>query len=81
MAIEEEVVLPELGDFESVEVTEVLVNVGDQVAVDDSLLTLESDKATLELPSPKAGTITKLSVSVDSTIAVGDVILISCILF
>ena len=75
MTIEEHVLLPELGDFESVEVTEVLVNVGDQVAVDDSLLTLESDKATLELPSPKAGRVTQLSISVGSKLAVGDLIL------
>ncbi len=76
MTIEEQILLPELGDFESVEVTEVLVKVGDKVAVEDSLLTLESDKATLELPSPKAGTVTELSVSVGSKLAVGDLILL-----
>jgi len=64
--------IPDIGDFDSVEVIEVLVSEGDVVAIDDSLLTLESDKATMEIPSPVAGKITKISVSVGDDVAEGD---------
>jgi len=47
--------VPDIGDFTDVPVIEVLVAVGDQVAVDDPLVVLESDKATMEVPSPAAG--------------------------
>ncbi|HID01192.1 MAG TPA: branched-chain alpha-keto acid dehydrogenase subunit E2, partial [Piscirickettsiaceae bacterium] len=56
------ITLPDIGDFDQVDVIEVLVNEGDTVAVDDPLITLESDKATMEVPSPYAGTITKMLV-------------------
>ena len=71
MAIEQ-IKIPDIGDFDAVEVIEVLVSVGDTVAEDDSLLTLESDKATMEIPAPKAGTITKLVVSVGDKVSEGD---------
>lgn len=71
MAIQQ-INIPDIGDFDSVEVIEVLVSEGDVVAVDDSLLTLESDKATMEIPSPVAGTITKIAVSVGDDVAEGD---------
>jgi len=64
--------IPDIGDFDSVEIIEILVSVGDTVAVDDSLLTLESDKATMEIPSPFAGTITKINVEVGGSVAEGD---------
>jgi pyruvate dehydrogenase E2 component (dihydrolipoamide acetyltransferase) len=64
--------IPDIGDFDSVEVIEVLVSEGDVVAIDDSLLTLESDKATMEIPSPVAGKITKIAVSVGDDVAEGD---------
>jgi len=64
--------IPDIGDFDSVEVIEVLVAEGDEVAVDDSLLTLESDKATMEIPAPYAGKITKVTVSVGDSVAEGD---------
>ncbi|MCF6253684.1 MAG: dihydrolipoyllysine-residue acetyltransferase [Thiomicrorhabdus sp.] len=73
MAIQQ-INIPDIGDFDSVEVIEVLVSVGDVVAVDDSLLTLESDKATMEIPSPVAGTITKIAVSVGDDVAEGDMV-------
>jgi pyruvate dehydrogenase E2 component (dihydrolipoamide acetyltransferase) len=47
-----DIALPDIGDFHDVEVIEILVAVGDTVAVEDSLMTLESDKATMEIPSP-----------------------------
>ncbi|MCU1350415.1 MAG: dihydrolipoyllysine-residue acetyltransferase component of pyruvate dehydrogenase complex [Acidobacteria bacterium] len=49
-----EVKVPDIGDFDSVPVIEVLVAVGDTVAVEDPLVVLESDKATMEVPSPAA---------------------------
>lgn len=67
--------VPDIGDFDSVEVIEVLVAEGDEVAVDDSLITLESDKATMEIPSPFSGKVTKLAVSVGDKVSEGDYIL------
>ena len=55
MASEVEVRVPDIGDFESVEVVEVLVAPGDRVEEEDSLVSLESDKATMEIPAPRAG--------------------------
>ncbi|MCU7810492.1 MAG: dihydrolipoyllysine-residue acetyltransferase [Candidatus Thiodiazotropha sp. (ex Notomyrtea botanica)] len=59
-----DVLLPDIGDFDSVEIIEILVSEGDEVAVEDSLLTLESDKATMEIPSPHAGVVKSLAVKV-----------------
>ena len=49
--------LPDIGDFDEVEVIEILVSIGDTIAEDDSIITLESDKASMEIPSPSAGTV------------------------
>jgi len=70
-----EVNVPDIGDFDSVEIIEVLVAVGDQIAEEDSLITVESDKASMEIPAPAAGTITSIKVSVGDTIAQGSLIL------
>jgi len=70
-----EVRLPDIGDFDTVEVIEVLVAAGDSVAQEDSLITLESDKATMEIPSPAAGTVAELKVSVGDKISENDLIL------
>lgn len=67
--------VPDIGDFDSVEVIEVLVAEGDQVEVDDSLITLESDKATMEIPSPFSGKITKIAISVGDSVSEGDYLL------
>ncbi|KEZ75626.1 dihydrolipoyllysine-residue acetyltransferase [Salinisphaera hydrothermalis] len=69
-----EVKVPDIGDFDSVEVIEVLVSEGDEVEKEQPLITLESDKATLEVPSTEAGTISELKVSEGSTVSEGDVI-------
>ncbi len=66
-----DVLLPDIGDFESVEIIEILVSEGDEVAVEDSLLTLESDKATMEIPSPHAGIVKTLAVKVGDRISEG----------
>jgi len=67
-----EVRLPDIGDFEAVEVIEVLVAPGDRVEAEDSLITLESDKATLEIPAPFAGVIQELLVDVGDQVSEGD---------
>ncbi len=59
-----EIRLPDIGEFEDVEVIEVLVSPGDRVEVEQSLIVLESDKASMEIPSPYAGVITEMRVSV-----------------
>jgi pyruvate dehydrogenase E2 component (dihydrolipoamide acetyltransferase) len=69
------VVLPDIGDFSDIPVIEVLVAPGDRIAVDQSLLTLESDKATMEIPSPNAGIVEGLAVEVGDVLNQGDLIL------
>jgi len=71
-----EVTVPDLGDFADVEVIDVLVKTGDEVAVNDSLITLETDKATMDVPSPAAGTVTEVRVKVGSTVSTGDAIVV-----
>jgi len=68
------VVVPEIGDFEEIEVIEVLVGVGDTVELDQSLITLESDKASMEIPSTAAGTVTSLAVSIGDKLSQGDLL-------
>ncbi|MCF7985654.1 MAG: dihydrolipoyllysine-residue acetyltransferase [Thiohalocapsa sp.] len=74
-AREIEVRLPDVGDFGDVPVIEVLVGVGEQVAVDQSILTLESDKATMEIPSSAAGTVQSVAVKVGDKVNQGDLLL------
>jgi dihydrolipoamide dehydrogenase len=71
-----EVKVPDIGDFADVPVIEVLVAAGDEVAAEDPLITLESDKATMEVPAPAAGKITELKVSVGDRVSEGAVILL-----
>ncbi|MBA1146772.1 dihydrolipoyl dehydrogenase [Ectothiorhodospiraceae bacterium WFHF3C12] len=70
----QEIKVPDIGDFDEVDIIEVLVKPGDTVNVEDSLITLESDKATMEVPSPVAGTIKEVKVSVGDKVAEGSVI-------
>ncbi len=70
-----EVKLPDIGDFDQVDVIEVLVKEGDTIEAEDSLVTLESDKATMEIPSPFSGVVKKLKVAVGDKIAEGAVVL------
>ncbi|MCB1876749.1 MAG: dihydrolipoyl dehydrogenase [Chromatiales bacterium] len=67
--------LPDIGDFDKVDVIEVLVTAGDRISVDDSLITLESDKATMEIPSPHAGVVKETKVTIGDKISQGDLIL------
>lgn len=66
--------VPDIGDSADVEVIEVLISVGDTVAAEDSLLTLESDKASMEVPAPFAGTVTSVQVKVGDKVSEGSVI-------
>jgi len=70
-----EVTVPEIGDFDKVPVIEVHVSQGDKVAVDDPLITLESDKATMDVPAPASGTVGAVKVSVGDEVAAGHPIL------
>jgi len=67
--------VPDIGDFTNVDIIEVMVVAGDQIAAEDALITLESDKATIEIPSPQAGTIKEVRVKVNDKVSQGDVIL------
>jgi len=71
-----QVVVPDIGDFKEVEVIEILVKPGDAVAKEQSLITLESDKATMEIPSPDAGVVRELKIKVGDKVAKGSTILI-----
>jgi len=70
-----EVLVPDIGDFEAVEVIEVAVNDGDKIQKEDTLITLESDKATMDIPSPYSGTIKSVSTKVGDKVSQGELIL------
>ncbi|WP_294041077.1 dihydrolipoyl dehydrogenase [Thiolapillus sp.] len=70
-----EVTLPDIGDFPEVEVIEVLVEPGDVIEKEDSIITLESDKASMEIPSPASGTVKEVKVGVGDKISEGSLLL------
>ncbi len=71
-----EVLIPDIGDFNEVEVIEILVAVGDRVAQDDPLVTLETDKAAMEIPSPAAGVVAELNVKAGDKVSEGSTLLL-----
>ncbi|MFZ2999006.1 MAG: dihydrolipoyl dehydrogenase [Undibacterium umbellatum] len=71
-----EVNVPDIGDFKEVEVIEVMVKVGDSIKVDQSLITVESDKASMEIPSSHAGTVKEIKVKVGDKVAEGSLLLL-----
>jgi len=71
VAVDKEIRVPDIGDFEDVEVIEVLVAVGDTVEREDSLVTIESEKASMEIPSPFRGVIAEVAVSVGARVSEG----------
>ncbi|WP_330997026.1 biotin/lipoyl-containing protein, partial [Xylella fastidiosa] len=71
-----EIKVPDIGDYSKVPVIEVLVTVGDHVVKNQGILTLESDKATLEVPSMNNGVVKELKVNVGDLLSQGDVILL-----
>src|SRR5436190_18631600 len=70
-----EVKVPDIGDFKDVAVIELLVKVGDTVKAEQSLITVESDKASMEIPSSHAGVVKEVKVKVGETVNEGTVIL------
>ena len=74
MAIQD-VFVPDIGNFDSVDVIEVLVKAGDSIAKEDSLITVESDKASMDIPSPFAGVVKEIKIKVGDKVAQGGVIL------
>ena len=74
MATVIDIVIPDLGDFSDVDVIEVLVKAGDRVAPEDGLITLETDKAAMDVPAPEFGVIEELTVKVGDKVSTGDVI-------
>ncbi len=71
-----EVRIPDLGDFPAVDVIEVHVKPGDRIAAEDPLITLETDKATMDVPSPHAGTVVSVAIKKGSKVAAGDLVLV-----
>jgi len=67
--------LPDIGDFDSADVIEILVKIGDLVKENDSIITLETDKATMEIPAPFSGKVTNLAMKVGDKVSHGDLIL------
>ena len=67
--------IPNIGDFDSVEVIDVMVNVGDEIKEEDSLITVESDKASMDIPSPEAGLIKSIDTKVGDIVKEGSLIL------
>ena len=74
MTTQIEIKVPDIGDFSDIPVIEVLVTVGDSVEAEQSLLTLESDKAMMEVPAPVAGVISELRVEVGDTVSEGQIV-------
>ena len=74
MAVEQRVLLPNLGDFDEIEVVELLVSPGDVIEVEDPLVVLETDKASMEFPSPYGGVVKELGVQVGGNVAEGTLI-------
>jgi dihydrolipoamide dehydrogenase len=71
-----EIKVPDIGDFKDVPIIEVHVSAGQKVAVDDPLITLESDKATMDVPAPQAGTVVEVKVGVGDRVGEGSLILV-----
>ena len=75
MAALQDILVPDIGDFKNVEIIEVSVKPGDRINEDDPLITLESDKASMEVPSPKSGTVAEVKVAVGDRVSEGSLIL------
>ncbi len=71
-----EILVPNIGDFDAVEVIEILVSAGDTVAAEDSLISVESDKASMEIPSPEAGVVKEIKVNIGDQVSEGSLMLI-----
>ena len=72
MADNNTITLPDVGDFKDIEIIEILIAVGDDIAAEQSIIVLESDKATMEIPSPFAGKVESIIVKVGDKLNLGD---------
>ncbi|NOQ90849.1 MAG: dihydrolipoyllysine-residue acetyltransferase [Gammaproteobacteria bacterium] len=75
MAEIKDILVPDIGDFDGVEVIEILVAVGDSINVEDAIASLESDKAAMEIPSPFAGTVKEIKISLGDKVSEGDLLI------
>ena len=71
-----DIIVPDIGDFGKVEIIELLVSVGDTIAAEDSLITVESDKASMEIPSSDSGLVKELKVNLGDFVEEGSVIVV-----
>ncbi|HIF03566.1 MAG TPA: biotin/lipoyl-binding protein, partial [Nitrospinaceae bacterium] len=71
----EKLLVPDIGEFEKVEVIELLVKVGDQININDPVVTIESDKSSIEVPSTISGTIESINIKVGDKVSKGDLLL------
>ena len=77
-----DVLIPNIGEFDQVEVIEILVKSGDTVSVEDPLLTMESDKASMDVPSPFGGIVKTVKIKAGDKVSQNDLILtLSCLLY
>ena len=72
-----EIKVPDVGDFKEVPVIEILVHPGDNVEKETPLITLETDKATIEIPAPQNGTVNEIKVKIGDTVSEGSIIPVS----
>ena len=70
-----DVLVPDIGEFDAVEVIEVLVKSGDTISAEDALLTMESDKASMDVPSPFSGTVKTVKIKAGEKVSQNDLIL------
>ena len=70
-----EVRVPDIGDFSDIPVIEILVEVGDRIRPEDPLVTLESDKATMDVPAPAGGVVHEVTVAIGDNVSEGSVLL------
>ena len=75
MAVSKEIKVPNIGEFTDVDVIEVHVSTGDSIALEDPLITLETEKAALDVPAPASGRVDKVAVKVGDTVSEGSLIL------
>ena len=75
MAEIKDILVPDIGDFDGVEVIEILVAAGDQIAVEDPIVSLESDKAAMEIPSPYAGTVKAIKIKLGDKVSQGSLLI------
>ena len=70
----EEILIPDIGNFDSVDVIDILMNIGDAINPDDPLLTVESDKASMDIPAPFSGTVKEIKVKVGDKVKEGSLV-------